>query len=79
MSLDLLDLTGMTPLHLAAKRGSESCVRMLLVYGANLNIKGHQNTTPLHQAVLKKRRDIVALLLDNGADVNALEFSGNQP
>lgn len=78
------DVTGITPLHRAARRGNIAVVKMLLTHGANINAKGVRVTlkgklvimsspgyTPLHAAADKGKLDIVKILVEHGADLNA--------
>jgi ankyrin repeat protein len=64
------------PLVAAAEMDSPEAVRVLIKYGAKVNISGEDGFTPLLAALPSGRRqlmDVVHLLLDNGADVNAKE------
>ncbi len=45
-----------TPLHLAAKRGSEASARLLLEYGALVNASA-KKTTPLHEVRISCARN----------------------
>ncbi|XP_064167129.1 ankyrin repeat and SOCS box protein 18 isoform X2 [Anguilla rostrata] len=53
--------------------------RMLLAYGANINLADGERRTPLHQAARNVQRPLVELLLEHGADVNALDYNGGTP
>jgi ankyrin repeat protein len=84
-----------TPLHLAAKGGCPEVVRILLKYGAGVNIRDEDGRVPLHlvprrlfservnsecEDKLEDRRFIVArLLLEHGADVNTLDRLNETP
>lgn len=60
---------GETPLHAAIGRKQLSLVRLLLLRGADPNLKGgRQNSSPLMHAVLADQAGIVAALLSAGAD-----------
>lgn len=56
-----------TPLCLAAERGRDACVRLLLKEGADPN-KSHDGSTPLRRAVCGNKVGCVRLLLDAGAE-----------
>ncbi|XP_076469024.1 uncharacterized protein LOC143299615 [Babylonia areolata] len=60
----------MRPLHEASLHGHFQCVRTLLDYGAQVNIRNIDGATPLCDASSKGNVDIVMLLLQNGANVN---------
>ncbi|PKA53771.1 Potassium channel AKT1 [Apostasia shenzhenica] len=75
------DSSGHTALHLAASKGSENCVILLLDYGADPNSCGKQailldssatdsvGSTPLWEAVLGKHEHIIRILVDNGGNL----------
>jgi hypothetical protein len=68
---------GQTALMLAAYKGYEDIVKLLLSYQANVNIARKDNMgTALHAAVSGNNKDIVAMLLNNDANVNAKTASG---
>jgi len=55
------------PLHSAAASGELEEIRLLLEYGADVNLKDASGRTPLHYA---ESTDAVRLLLNSGADVD---------
>ena len=59
------DYRHFTPLHYAAKSGSENNTSLLLANGADPNAFGHRLKTPLHKARSPK---VVKMLLHNGGD-----------
>lgn len=59
------DYRHFTPLHYAAKSGSENNTLLLLANGADPNAFGHRLKTPLHKARSPK---VVKLLLHNGGN-----------
>ena len=61
-----------TALHVAAKHGRLEVMRMLLSYGACVNVTSVDGMTPLHDACLAGSVDCVDLLLHQGADVSKL-------
>lgn len=42
-----------TPLYIAAAKGYEDIVRVLLHHGASVNVQNHKGYTPLHAATLR--------------------------
>ncbi len=74
------DHWGLTPLHIAAKKGHASVVDLLLRKNAGVNSRTIKGITPLHMAADGDGEypDIISLLLDNHADINAT-FEGWTP
>ncbi|KAL8584345.1 hypothetical protein ACOMHN_031965 [Nucella lapillus] len=65
-----------TPCHLAARLGYEECLRVLLEYGASVNVKDSSGCTPLILAVKNKRYGAIKLLLESGCAVSVQDSSG---
>jgi len=64
---------GLTPLHVAARAGSELIVRMLLAHGANPKATHAQGRTPLHEAACRGKIAVARMLIEAGADVSAAD------
>ena len=64
-NIDILNDRGFTPLHIASRASLQDNVLLLLEYGADPNIRGHNGSTPLHRAV---KASIVQILIQHGAD-----------
>lgn len=62
---------GWTPLHCAALKGSEPCMRALLEAGATVDAINRWGDTPLMVAARNGRADCVRLLLGSGSDRDA--------
>jgi ankyrin repeat protein len=62
-------IIGQTPLHLAARRGHEAAVRILLDRGANIEAQSIWSETPLVLASEHGHEAVVRILLDRGANI----------
>ncbi|RMZ74098.1 hypothetical protein GMOD_00004939 [Pyrenophora seminiperda CCB06] len=74
--VDIRDDFGKTALHLAALRGNEAVVRLLVEKGADVKAKDKNGMTALHGAASEGNEAMVRLLVDRGADVNAKSNDG---
>jgi len=70
-NINIKDIFGQTPLHIAAFQGNGKLVEYLISKGADINAKDDNGWTPLHLAVKYGHRGVVEYLLSKGADVNA--------
>ncbi len=61
---------GCTPLHTAAARGSEPCVKLLVEHKAKIDSTDDFGWSPLHAAVSFGNLETAKLLLDLGANIN---------
>lgn len=70
---------GYTPLHVAAIFGQTDIVKMLIGYGADINIlTSSEHYTAMHLAVQNKMSEIVNILLDSKkCDLNKQDYYGN--
>ena len=66
----------MTPLHMAARRGTVAIAEALLRVGANLEARDAKGETPLRRAVNCGKGDMVRLLIANGANTLSQDRSG---
>lgn len=62
MDPDIGDSKGRTPLHIAASKGYEDCVLVLLKHASNINIQDMDGNTPLWLAVNAKHHKIFNIL-----------------
>ena len=67
-AINKLSLEGTAPIHEAAINGDVDCMRLLIKYGACLEVKDKHNRTALEYAVLVGNFDCAALLLNYGAN-----------
>ena len=70
------DRSGRTALKWAAENGHEAIVRLLLMKGADVNIKAKYGSSALFQAAQNGHEAIVQLLLIKGKDVNIKDKNG---
>ena len=70
-----------TPLYLAAKKGNDEVINLLLRYGANVNAVGNQGWTALHVASANGYLQATRVLLnpDYNADTNVQDDHGKTP
>jgi ankyrin repeat protein len=67
---------GRTPLHLAAEKGNQAIVEILLKQCADYNAKDGLGKTPLHWAFQGNYGGVIKTLLSVGADSTIRDFSG---
>lgn len=77
--LNVKNVRGSTPLHLAAINPDPSAIEALLAAGADVNAADEEGFTPLHMAAFHRQADYALLLLEAGADVNAKTVYGRTP
>lgn len=81
--VDTLDDNKWTPLHYAARVGTEEAVKALLaaVSGSAINTPDNDKHTPLHHAAGWNERNpkVVQLLLNQGAEVDVLDKDDYTP
>jgi ankyrin repeat protein len=70
---------GRTPLSLAAARGHEQVVMLLLESGAELDDEDSEGTTPLSLAIANGHEAVVKLLLEKGAKLDYKDSDGKMP
>ncbi|KAB2570628.1 Ankyrin-1 [Lasiodiplodia theobromae] len=79
------DINGQTPLHRAAAKGLESCVRLLLEYSGNpkllCNQRNRRGHTPLHSAAHRGHASVVKMLADIAVApaIDMLDNEGKTP
>lgn len=81
ININMCNVNGYTPLHIAAKFGRTEILRMLLDSGALLNVHTYKTLyTPLHLACIFQRIQIVRELLKCGnCKIDEQDTKGNTP
>lgn len=77
--IEAKDTRGCTPLIIAAEKGYDSLVHLLLKIGANPNARCLDGSTALHYAVQYGKIDSVQHLIASKAGVNAQDSGGATP
>lgn len=71
--VNLTDEQNWTPLLRAFQHsGNDEIVRVLISYGADVNVRGLRGESPLHLAVAQKNKNIVELLLAHGVQAGLI-------
>lgn len=65
--------------HIAATRGHVDVMRVLVDYGASIDIADIIQVTPLLYAVRHQNYDMVKYLIENDANVNAIDIVNHTP
>ena len=71
--------SGDTPLLVAAYFGHETCTKVWLEAGADVNAANEQGGTPLSHSAWRGHKGCLKLLLEAGADVNISDQDGDPP
>ena len=61
--LDLVDIEGCTPVHVACTRGALECVQMLLRWNAPVTTRDISGATPAHAAAASGQMAVLRCLL----------------
>ena len=78
--LNLKDDTGATPLHIAVGNGTEEVVQLLLIHGADTEIKDNHGNTAIQTALSRKASAaILSLLIEKSANIEARDLQGRTP
>ncbi|KAF2963150.1 hypothetical protein GQX73_g10430 [Xylaria multiplex] len=65
-----------SPLHLAAQKGDDRIVRVLLQYQSDCNERDSDGLTPLFHAIISGHEDVASLLLEHGARIGEKDWQG---
>ena len=66
----------LSALHLAVRHGHPKCVKLLLEYGADVNIVDNFGFRPIHDACLYGHLKILRMLLNQGAKTEGVDRMG---
>jgi len=66
-----------SPLHIACSYGYKEIIKMLINYGANININNSEYLTPLTVITENYDDEMILLLINYNADINAVDIEGN--
>ncbi|KAI9339406.1 ankyrin repeat-containing domain protein [Obelidium mucronatum] len=76
-NVNLYDQSGYTPLHYAARQGQLDCVKVLVEFGADVDMRTRGlGTTSLMRAVIGGWEDVVVYLITAGCDVDTRDSEG---
>lgn len=67
--LDHQDSDGFTALHVAARSGNMTTVKLLVEAGATINLPEMYGFIPVHEAIIAGKHEVVQYLMEQGADV----------
>lgn len=67
--------TGATALHVAASKGYNQLIGMLIRAGANVHLKDFEGWTPLHAAAHWGEKDACRILMENGAKLTEKNYA----
>jgi ankyrin repeat protein len=77
--LNYRELSGASPLIIAARRGCARCLKVLLEAGCGLESKDNKGRTALWYAANAASVDCLQLLLDDGAAFDYVDVEGHSP
>ncbi len=78
-SLEIRNINGKAPLHLAVLNKKKRILRELLKGVKDVNIQDKYGQTPLHYAVMKNSLPLIQMLTEQGASVTIEDKSGESP
>uniref|UniRef100_A0A2K6LAQ1 E3 ubiquitin-protein ligase HACE1 n=1 Tax=Rhinopithecus bieti TaxID=61621 RepID=A0A2K6LAQ1_RHIBE len=70
------DISGCTPLHLAARNGQKKCMSKLLEYSADVNICNNEGLTAIHWLAVNGRTELLHDLVQHVSDVDVEDAMG---
>ena len=76
-NLNVKNIVGDTPLHIASRKGHINLVYAFINYGANVNPTNNIGETPIFGAVKDSTVEILKILFNNGGDIYHVNNDGN--
>ena len=73
------DSTGWTLLHITARNGDFETARVLVEFGAAMDVKSQKGFTPLHESILMGNSRVAELLITRGANITLEDNEGRTP
>ena len=74
------DITnGLCALHQIVIKNKIEIVKMLINYGANINIQDYYGNTAVHYCISEENIEILQLLLQHNPNLNLIDIDGNTP
>ncbi|KAH0622179.1 hypothetical protein JD844_024264 [Phrynosoma platyrhinos] len=70
------DISGCTPLHLAARNGQKKCMSRLLEYSADVNICNNEGLTAIHWLAVNGRTELLHDLVQHVTNVDVEDAMG---
>ncbi|XP_037309448.2 E3 ubiquitin-protein ligase HACE1 isoform X4 [Pungitius pungitius] len=70
------DISGCTPLHLAARNGQKKCMAKLLEYNADVNICNNEGLTAIHWLAVNGRTELLHDLVQHVSNVDVEDAMG---
>ncbi|RXN09756.1 E3 ubiquitin- ligase HACE1 isoform X2 [Labeo rohita] len=70
------DISGCTPLHLAARNGQKKCMGRLLEYNADVNICNNEGLTAIHWLAVNGRTELLHDLVQHVSNVDVEDAMG---
>ncbi|KAH9184856.1 hypothetical protein AeNC1_013167 [Aphanomyces euteiches] len=77
--VDCKDRQGQTALGIASILGELDAVKLLLQYGANIELKDFRGRTPLHLATFYEQLEVVEYFVEQGASIEARDDDQRTP
>eukprot|EP01091_Cochliopodium_minus_P005308 TRINITY_DN1525_c0_g2_i1.p1 TRINITY_DN1525_c0_g2~~TRINITY_DN1525_c0_g2_i1.p1 ORF type:complete len:643 (-),score=219.29 TRINITY_DN1525_c0_g2_i1:342-2270(-) len=79
VDLEIIDILGNTPLHIACKMASKEMIFYLLERGAQVNALNNQKKTPLHYLIERNEIQLARILIIQGAKKTERDRWGKTP
>jgi len=74
--INIRDIDGSTPLHIATNSSNIDIVKYLILSGADINQVDNYGRTPLYNATIQSNIDMIKYLVESGANIDACNANG---